>query len=161
MVAQGLFKYAPSANASLHRSPGGLNGLGIGPCVRVDKVARVIDRKVIETLSVQSIIGFPTIRHNCRFCFDMSTNNGQQCLSITTVTWTHLDPKLPCVGINNAQYLCSWDQAPTVKFSAANHGLIDLNHRTRSSQLSLIHPIIDPLDTCIPADLIPVCDCRG
>ncbi|CAK9249692.1 unnamed protein product [Sphagnum jensenii] len=63
MFAQVFFGHATSANALLKRMPGRFNRLGVGPSIRVNKVARVVNRKVLESLRVKSTIGFPAVRH--------------------------------------------------------------------------------------------------
>jgi hypothetical protein len=52
MLAQSLFGDPTSAYATLHRTPGSLNFLGVRLGVRVDVVATVIHRQVLEAFSL-------------------------------------------------------------------------------------------------------------
>ena len=158
MIAQGLFRHAASAYAVLHCTPGGPDPLGICPGFRIDKIARVVNRKVLESLGIKSTKGFPAICDKCRSWFNMSTNDGQQCRSVPVVIETHLKPKVPCMDINDAKDPGPLNKPSTIIFSTANHGLIDFDNGTRTTHLAIIHPRIHPIHACLLADFIPVGD---
>jgi len=139
----------------LHATPRGLDGVGVGPGVRIEEVDAVVHSAVRVTLRTEIAVCTPAITDDCSASFDPVMYDGHQCVGGSVL---HGNKKCSAgLLFHTSKHPLTLNRVSPMILSPTELSLINLNSFLRTTNLN--RPALQKHQHGFPAEHAPVCDC--